>query len=290
MKLGVVLGCPRSGTTFLAEVLQALSHAESVSGRIFPPHVAHIVNAGVSEEVYLALQSAFRWAMDDFAGFTSDSRGWWFAEALRGNMGVGELARSLPRKRRLEAIILKEPFLAFAPRFVYDSLSTCRIVHIHRDGRDCADSLVRTYDVLTDDKLASLSSVEAPIGRKWDHRYVPWWVAGGEEDRFLATSPYVRAVWMWKEVVSRCHDFFSSQEVSASGRVLTVRYESLMTDPVTHGAQIIDHLQLRANRRVLARLRRAHTRSIGVHERRDAAEVDEAARVARRELQIYGYL
>ena len=73
----------------------------------------------------------------------------------------------------------KEPLFSLAPEFVFDALPEAKIIYIFRDGRDIANSLVASYDVLTDQELTHLQSSEMQSGRSYDHRYVPWWVAEG---------------------------------------------------------------------------------------------------------------
>lgn len=188
-------------------------------------------------------------------------------------------------------LIYKEPFLAFAPGYAHDALPNARLLYLFRDGRDVADSLVRTYDVLTDEKLANLESDEVQIGRKLGDRYVPWWVGGRDEDgeRFLAASPYLRAVWMWREMVRRCGDLFDGAAAKESGRVLQIRYEDLIGDPLAHGQAIVQHLGLEMTATMRKRLAGAHPRSIGAHRQRDRAELAEAEQLAGAELLALGY-
>src|SRR5205823_5853883 len=183
----------------------------------------------------------------------------------------------------------KEPFLSFSPSYAYDALPGARLIYICRDGRDVADSLVRTYDILTDEKLTQLTTNEAPLGHARDNRYVPWWVDEADDDAFLAASPYVRAIWMWREMVRRCHNFLSQPEVVASGRVLNVRYDELVEAPIRVGAQIAEHVGGPLTKRMLKRLAEAHTDSIGIHLRRDRTEIRQAEVVAATELNLLGY-
>ncbi len=289
-QFSVILGCPRSGTTFLVRALQPLARTEALTGLVYPPALAHLAAVPPSHEVGALLDYSLAGALEDFVDFAARSRSWALGAACSGNAGWLELLTVMRGRRRpLDAMIFKEPFLAFAPEFAYRALPEARIVHIHRDGRDCADSLERKYAVLTDEKLASLSSNEAPMGRKVDHRYVPWWVDQAAEADFLARSPFVRSVWMWREIAQRCEEFFARPDVVDSGRVLTVGYEQLMDDPIAVGHRVVAHIGLRPNRRVDRRLKTAHARSVGIHRRRRADEVAEATELARPELARLGY-
>lgn len=115
-------------------------------------------------------------------------------------------------------------------------------------------------------------------------------MAGGEERRFLELSPYARAVWMWREMVRRCNDFTSRPEVSSSGRVLSVRYEELVADPLGVGRTIVEFLDHQLNRAVRRRLGKAHTDSIGLHRGREPGEVALATEVGSPELERLGYV
>lgn len=285
----IILGCPRSGTTFLMRALQPLAGAEVVSGLVYPPQLAHLAATSTSPEVDHLLDRSLEFSLDFFRDHAQHSKGWAAGEALKRNLSVPELAATVRGRREIRTVVYKEPFLAFAPEFAARAVPGARIVHIHRDGRDCADSLERKYGVLTDERLTTLDSTEAPMGRKVDHRFVPWWVAAGEEDAFLAATPYLRGVWMWKEMVRRCADVFEPAAGIAAGRVLTVRYEELMADPQSVGGRVVRFLGHEPNRGVRSRLGTGHTKSIGVHRRRDPAEVARATELARGELERFGY-
>lgn len=290
VKYGLVLGCPRSGTTFLMTCLNALPNSECVSGHLLPVPIPHIVNCSLDSEVYAALSRTVEFAFRDYLESIAQARVPAVARWLNGAMTNQELIQALRRKRKIERLIYKEPFLSFAPEFIYHSLPNCRIIHIYRDGRDAADSLVRRYDVLTDEKLMTLSTAEMPLGRKYDHRYVPWWVKDGSEAKFLDCTPYVRAIWMWKEMVRRCHDFFSLPEVIASERVMLLRYEDLVSNSLQYGESVAEHLGSTMNNQLQRKFKQAKTSSIGIHKRRDEREVEAGENIAKTELELYGYL
>jgi hypothetical protein len=286
----IVLGAPRSGTTFLMRALGALPSAECVSGNLLPVGIAHLAAQDLPDQVREALERSFRVALSDYLttslyhARSAALRKWWAA-----SREAPSLVPAIKGRRVERMLIYKEPFLAFAPGLAYRALPDARLLYLFRDGRDVADSLVRTYDVLTDVKLANLESTEVHSGRKVGDLYVPWWVGEGDSEAFLAVSPYLRAVWMWREMVRRCRDYFDRPEVMASGRVLRVRYEDLISDPLTQGQAIVEHLGLRMTPRMSKQLQAAHPRSVGIHGRRDQAELVEAERLAGVELAALGY-
>ncbi len=286
----IVLGAPRSGTTFLMGVLDTLPAVECVSGNLMPVGISHAAAQTLPDGVGPLLERSFRGALNDYlmsSAYRARSaalRKWW----LVGHPASG-LSGAARGTRTETMLAYKEPFLALAPWLAYRGVPDARLIYIFRDGRDVADSLVRTYDVLSDRKLADLESNEMPLGRPVGDLFVPWWVAQGEEQRFLAARPYVRAIWMWREMIRRCRAFFGEPDVCGSGRVLEVRYEDLVRTPLPEGERITEHLGQHATGRTLARLQSVHPRSIGAHRRRAQEEIEAAERLAGAELQALGY-
>lgn len=287
----IVLGCPRSGTTFVMKALNAIPDVESLTGTVLPVSIPHIVNADISPKLYEAHAVGFERALDDYMeSGRFNSRAAALQKWVNAPSGLSGLMSAVRGQRDISRLVYKEPFLAFAPEFAYRALPDAKIVHIFRDGRDCANSLVRTYDVLSDENLTHLLGAEMRLGRKVDDRYVPWWVENGRETDFLEASPYGRAIWMWAYMVKRCYAFFSRPEVKQSERVMLLRYEDFMRDPETYGQALLDHLDLDPTWSFSRRVHRAHTESIGKYASRPRAELDEAERIAGDALRLYDYL
>ena len=128
------------------------------------------------------------------------------------------------------------------------------------------------------------------LGRRYDDHFVPWWVEEGREAEFMESTPYVRAIWMWKYMVRCCHDFFSRPEVHNSGRVMLLRYEDLVTDAHPWGRAVIEHFGAEPRASSFKKMKQAYNDSIGKYRRRDPAEIRAAEEIAGAELTLYGYL
>lgn len=291
LSYAVVLGCPRSGTTFLMSCLNALPYTECLSGISFPIPVIHLVATqeftSISQRCMdYALESTLNVYLDAYSG----SRAKAVQHFLSGSILLKELREIFQRNHQIERIVYKEPFFSFTPDFVYRALPECKIIYLIRDGRDCANSLVKSYGSLTDEKLNSHRTSESPLGYFCKGQYIPWWVDVNEADEFIQASVYVRSIWMWKEMVKRCDDFFSKKDVTFGSRVLQIKYEELVTQPIVTGQKITDFLDVDFDERLIRRLRKASPSSIGKYRCRDQSEIDLAEKVAYSELKLHGYI
>jgi hypothetical protein len=183
--------------------------------------------------------------------------------------------------------VYKEPFFALSAELIVEGLPGAKMIYIYRDGRDVANSLVESYDVLTDRELTHRRSAEMRLERPYDERYVPWWVPEGKNEAFVESSPYVRAIWMWTYMVQRCRRYFRA--LDAGDRVLRLQYETFMRNPETAGDRILDYLGAGSTRAFRDRLSQALTSSIRKHSHRPAQEIDAAVDVAGDALTELGY-
>lgn len=288
---GIVLGSPRSGTTYLMRLLNTLPDAECLIGTIISTSIPQIARQKLPSDIYNALAVGFSRSLDAYLHSSQfNSRSAAIQKWFNAPNGLGNLIKATKGNRDIKRMIFKEPFLAFAPDFVHHSMPDAKVIYIYRDGRDVANSLLKTYDVLSDARLEQLFSSEMRLGRKVDHRYVPWWVEEDEEDLFLASKPYVRAIWMWKYMVGLCNAFYSQPHIKDSGNVMMLKYEDLMHHPQEYGMAILHHLDAVPSPGYYKMLKKAHAKSIGKHKKRDKSEIEAAEKIAGKELSEYGYL
>ena len=255
----MILGAPRSGTTFLVDALSAASRTAAIAGRIHPSSMASIA-ANVDDPATLrALRHTLQFALTEHHRWVQQSRADAIGAFTARNATMSDVLAAFRRRRVVDHVVFKEPFLALNPTYVLDSLPAARIVHLHRDGRDVAASLVRSYDVLSDEHLASPDSNEVVIGTFDRGVWVPWWVPEAARPSFPEMAQMDRALLLWATMARNGHE----AALAHPDQVLEIRYETLVADPVSTADRICEHLGLQRSRIMTTRLRRATTRSIG---------------------------
>jgi hypothetical protein len=275
-----IVGCPRSGTTFLGESIGAIRSIEYFPGVSVPPRVMHLLGHGAAQHAdngqLLRVVRDILWQVLWRRRLATSER---LVQWLKGNVDFAGAVN----KERMKNVLLcyKEPFLCFAMHDFANHFPNSRFIHILRDGRDNADSLERCYPdalsdrVLNNPLLAENKSSEIGLWRPYEEWCVPWWVAGGAEGSFLSASRYARCVWMWKEMVSRAIDVGQSL---GPQRYLELRYESVVTDPEEAGRSVMQFLGVRSAGRFMNRLRKAYRTSVAVSRSHQPIERLEEAR------------
>jgi hypothetical protein len=287
-----ILGCPRSGTTFLAQSLARAHAIEEVTGILAPPRVMHLLGRMTRDgEDTRPLTRCIR---DVFWQVLWRRRCEWserVASVLRGRSSP----TSLLSRPSLAGVLFayKEPFLCFGIEALMAEFPGCRVLHIIRDGRDNADSLDRTYpDALSDGVLqdpvrADNKNSEIGTWRDHDGWCVPWWVPEGRERAFVSATKFGRCLWLWREMTER------GQAAGARlgpGRYLEIRYEDLVQSPAEYGRKVAEFLDRPMTYRYRRYLNKAHTNSVEIHRRRtNAAKSREAELIAGETLRRLGY-
>ncbi|MEP0905047.1 sulfotransferase [Leptolyngbya subtilissima ST-M1] len=272
------------------ECLEALPYTECVSGISFPVPMAHLAAQQLPEQTMHCLEYGLRSTLNVYLDAIPNSRFKAFHRLAAGFLGVSEAKKIFQRQRKIQNLIYKEPFFSFSPNFLYRALPDCKIIYLYRDGRDCANSLVKSYDVLTNEKLKTLNTSESALGYPCQDFWIPWWVAVDQVDNFIEASPYVRSIWMWREMVRCCESFFSQTNVVTSGRILKIKYEDLVYEPMVFGEKIVNYIGADFDNRLQKCFKQASTKSIGKYKKRDTIDIKSAERVAHRELSSYGYI
>lgn len=278
--LVLVMGCPRSGTTFLLQCLSALPRALARSGILVPERLCHVVGAAPDGD---ARTEDILWSFRDslwktfVSGITSRS---FHARDARRHPRRSAAALAVLAGRReveLERYVLayKEPFMTFAAERLAAHFRGARILHLIRDGRDCADSLDRAYgSALSDEVLRADADLwrrvgsEIGVARRFGASMIPWWVSAGREEEFLSASRPERYLWLWHAAVERGR----GAGAVAGERYLEVRYEDLCRDPRATGDAIREFLDVPASRRFDRALTRARTTSVGIAGSRGRSE------------------
>ena len=268
-----VLGCPRSGTTFLSGCIGALPEVEEFVGVLCPPRMCHLLateDRPDREEMLLAAVRDVFWNAFWRRRYARGER--LLRVIRRGAVGWADLG---PPTVDGSLFCYKEPFLCFAADKAARHFPNARFVHIVRDGRDNADSLERTYpDSLSDAVVRSdflTRNKNSEIGR-WATRdgvNLPWWLAPADEAAFGAMSRYERCVLMWREMTSRAR----AVRAIAPDRYFELRYEDLVRDPAGRGAAVAGFLGRRFDRTARRAFVRASRESVGVGRRNQDAEL-----------------
>jgi hypothetical protein len=287
-----IMGCPRSGTTVLADSLGLLPNAILKIGIFMPDRTMHLLGSGMlspacKEHLLWAHRYSFWRAFIEMHG-----SGWSTLRDMVRTLSLKPLRR---RKQPLSDLlfIYKEPFLNFACEDLARHFSKAKFIHIVRDGRDCADSMVRTYphalsdDVLKGPLLWRLKGSEIGVAREWRGWNLPWWLEQGAEEDFLALPPFARYVWMWKVMVCRGQALATHIEPE---RFLEVRYEAFCDKPLEVGERILQFLKAPTGGAYKRFLRRVTPASVGCHRRRPKELLAQSERIGSPLLGELGYL
>jgi hypothetical protein len=239
-RLVFVIGSPRSGTTFLAGAIGSLPGFVDL-GELAP------VKAAVPELAALPPAEA--------------------ARRLRRTLAVTRRVGLVGSVRAVE----QTPELAHLAHVLSVAFPHATIVHIVRDGRDVACSLLEKPWL----KREQPSSDDAglPYGS-----YARFWVESERRAEFEAASDARRAAWVWRSYVTAAR---------SAADALELRYESMAGEPAKVAAHIARRLQAPPEP-LAAALRDVHGDSVGRYRRdltpEQLADVDDEAGPLLREL------
>jgi hypothetical protein len=214
-----VIGSPRSGTTFLAGAIGSLPGFVDL-GELAP------VKAAVPELAALPRAEA--------------------ARRLRRTLAVARRVGLVGSVRAVE----QTPELAHLTQVLPLAFPDATIVHIVRDGRDVACSLLEKPWL----KREQSSSDDA--GLRYGS-YARFWVEPDRRAEFEGASDARRAAWVWRSYVTAAR---------ANASAVEVRYEAVAADPAAVAATIAQRLDA-PPKPLGAALKRAHGGSVGRYRR-----------------------
>lgn len=214
-RLVFVVGSPRSGTTFLAGAIGSLPGFVDL-GEVAP------VKAAIPELATLAPDEA--------------------ARRLRRILNVSRRLGLVGSVRAVE----QTPELAHIVAAIPSAFPESVVVHIVRDGRDVACSLLEKPWLRREQAKADDAGV--PYGA-----YARFWVEPERRAEFEAVSDARRAAWVWRSYVASAR---------SAGGAVEVRYERLAADPRATAAELAPHLAVQVGPLGDA-LSRVHAASVG---------------------------
>ena len=223
-RLVFVVGSPRSGTTFLAGAIGSLPGFVDL-GEVAP------LKAGVADLVVLPPPEA--------------------ARRLRTILAVARRVGLVGTVRAVE----QTPEVAYLVDVVHIAYPDARIVHIVRDGRDVACSLLER-GWLREERVGR---DDAGIAHG---AYARFWVEPERRAEFASASDARRAAWAWRRYVSAAR--------SARGELLEIRYETMAAVPDEVARSLASYLDAPLGP-LSASLAETHATSVGRY-RRDLDE------------------
>jgi hypothetical protein len=217
-RLVFVVGCPRSGTTFLAGAIGSLPGFVDL-GEVAP------VKAAVPDLVQRPTEEA--------------------ARQLRRTLAIARRVGLVGTVRCVE----QTPEMAHLVDAAALAFPDARIVHIVRDGRDVACSLIARGWLSAARAGADDAGVEYGA-------YTRFWVEPERAAEFGEVSDARRAAWAWRRYVSAAQ--------SASSAIYELRYEDLVADPDAAAPGLANYLDVDPAP-LAAALHAAHAESVGRH-------------------------
>lgn len=290
-----LFGSPRSGTTFLSRCVTSAQNVEEFVGILAPARIMHLIaEYRLSGQDASTLMSCLR---DVFWQSFLKSRFWKserLSKILKGKMSPWAIRAPYTLDDAL--FCYKEPFLCLAANEFAKEFPCALFVHIIRDGRDVAASLVRRYpnalsdEVLQCPELARSKNSEIGSFVELDGWTIPWWVEKGSERKFIGASQYSRCLWLWSTLVRHA---LALRENVPDDRYLEIRYEDLALNAVHEGERILEFIGKPLSRVFRKQMKRAYGSSVGTHKKLLADGVvseKEIESFAGRALEQLGYL
>lgn len=202
-----VVGAPRSGTTFVGKCLAALPEVSY--------HYEPVVTKAAARHVY-----AGDWDVGRAALLYREAFRWLQRIHLEGDLVFAE----------------KTPQDSFVVPFLSRAFRSSRFIHVLRDGRDVASSLLKKPWLRAD--AGGKAGRFEPGGFQYGP-FARFWVEPDRRLEFETTSDARRCAWSWRRHVEAS---LEAQRVIPPHRWFELRYERLVDDPSGQAERLLDFL------------------------------------------------
>ena len=269
-----ILGSPRSGTTFLSRCIASMEEVEQFSGLIVPPSFMH--NVGLKESKSENTSEDMK-IMREIFWLCFIQRCHHAEHRVGYNFRSLSLLLSLLNKPTInnKLFCYKEPFMGFALKSIIKEFPNAKFIHIFRNGKDNADSMVRSYphalsdEVLSDFDLASQKNSELGLFEFSDGFAYPWWIKLNERENFKDASIYIRNIYLWKQLTSTIE--LELKQVPQN-RKLHIRYEDMVVSQVETAHKLSNFMQKKISPALIKSLKKGHSASINISQKNQTPE------------------
>jgi hypothetical protein len=193
----------------------------------------------------------------------------------------------LRRQNQLTRVILESNFFSLNPQILWQAFPKAKFVVLVRDGRDCADRWDNIYNPIDNRALQTLDTNETLFSKVSGKLIVPWWVANGEENLFLESSPYVRCIWLWKHMIRTCISFMEEEPYA---ELIFIKYEDIVLNPLRVSDSLAKFLQLSSAGKLCKHLQRLSCAEVGLFRNRSLSDIRQAEKLAASELKYFQYI
>lgn len=202
-----IIGSPRSGTTFLGEILDAIPN---ISYYYEPPIVKYYA----------------RLVYEDLVSFNQAKRFYtWIYRSL---------LKLAPREGGIK-LVDKTPRNIFIVEVLREIFPGAKFIHIYRDGRDVACSLLNKPWHLAESKKLNKREPGGYLYGPYPHFYIE----SNRKLEYMQTSDIHRCIWIWKRHVEKGIEL---ERKLPSYSYLNLKYETLVSKPKKSIKIILDFI------------------------------------------------
>lgn len=203
-----IIGSGRSGTTFLGSCLGELPE--------YSYHFEPVITKASARYIYEK-----QWSVESAMRFYRMTYSWLMRLHFDADLTFAE----------------KTPRNSFIIPFLHKTFPDAKFVHIIRDGKDVALSLLKKPWYRADSEDLDLSE---PGGYKYGP-YARFWVEKERVHEFEATSDIHRCIWLWRRYIE---SILTNANYLPASQYYELRYEELVANPANEAKYLLDFLEI----------------------------------------------